>query len=83
MDPGKDCALTMGKSLNRVELPAPEIDTPINPDTENWIKEIMEDSNGNMWIAKGGHGAYKINGTEITHFTKKDGLHSNSVTEIV
>jgi len=71
-----------GEKFTDFSLPYPEVDTPINQDTKNWITEIMEDSQGNMWFSRDGYGATKYDGQNFTHFTKKDGLHSNNVTQI-
>lgn len=71
-----------GEKFTDFSLPYPEVDTPINEDTKNWITEIMEDSQGNMWFSRDGYGATKYDGETFTHFTKKDGLHSNNVTQI-
>ena len=42
----------------------------------------LTDSKGNMWFGTDGDGAYKYDGKEFTHFSKKDGLSSNSVMGI-
>lgn len=63
-------------------VPYPEVSTPINQDTKNWITEITEDKDGNIWFARDGYGVSKYDGTSFTHILKKDGLHSNCVTEI-
>lgn len=71
-----------GEKFNPFPIPYPQVETPINEDTKNWITEIKEDSDGNMWFARDGFGACKYNGKSFTHILKKDGLHSNNVTEI-
>ncbi|QEG23123.1 two-component regulator propeller domain-containing protein [Mariniblastus fucicola] len=43
----------------------------------------LEDSQGNLWFAIDGDGAYKFDGKSFAHFTKKDGLCSNNVTGII
>lgn len=72
-----------GENFTPFHIPYPEVSTPINEDTKNWITEIKEDAEGNMWFARDGYGACKYDGKSFTHFLKKDGLHSNNVTEIV
>ncbi len=42
----------------------------------------MEDSKGNKWFGRDGYGATKYDGESFTHFTKKDGLASNNITDI-
>jgi ligand-binding sensor domain-containing protein len=71
-----------GKKFTPFTIPYPQIDTPINEDTKDWITEIDEDAEGNMWFARDGYGACKFDGASFLYFLKKDGLHSNNVTEI-
>lgn len=71
-----------GEKFNSFLIPYPQVETPINEDTKNWITEIKEDYKGNMWFARDGFGACKYDGKSFTHILKRDGLHSNNVTEI-
>ncbi|MEY3241750.1 MAG: hypothetical protein RIR11_3189, partial [Bacteroidota bacterium] len=71
-----------GKTFTPFPIPYPKVETPIKDDTKDWISEINEDADGNMWFARGGYGACKFNGTSFAFFLKKDGLYSNHVTEI-
>lgn len=71
-----------GKDFTYFPIPYPEIETTINPDTKDWITEIKEDLNGNLWFSRDGYGLAKYDGTSFTHYLKKDGLISNNVTEI-
>ena len=71
-----------GKEFYHFPMPYPEIETIINKDTKDWITEIKEDSKGNIWFARDGYGICKYDGKSFTHFLKKDGLHSNNVTDI-
>jgi ligand-binding sensor domain-containing protein len=71
-----------GKVFTPFVIPYPKVDTPINEDTKDWITEIDEDPQGNMWFARDGYGACKFDGETFNFFLKKDGLHSNNVTEI-
>jgi len=58
--------------------------------TMDWVTEIMEDRQGNIWFCRDGYGVCKYDpsagvrtGSEsFTHFTKKDGLASNNVQAI-
>lgn len=43
----------------------------------------LHDSQGNRWFGTDGDGAYKYDGTSFTHYTKADGLPSNTVTSIL
>ncbi|OJJ23164.1 hypothetical protein BKI52_02075 [marine bacterium AO1-C] len=71
-----------GKKFTSFPIPYPKVATAINEDTKDWITAIKEDAEGNMWFARDGYGACKYDGKSFTHFLKKDGLHSNNVTEI-
>lgn len=71
-----------GKEFNHFQIPYPKIETTINEDTKDWITEIKEDAEGNIWFARDGYGACKYDGKSFSHFLKKDGLHSNNITEI-
>ncbi len=71
-----------GKEFTPFPIPYPKVETTINEDTKDWITEINEDTEGNMWFAHDGYGACKFDGETFVHFLKKDGLHSNNVTEI-
>jgi len=71
-----------GTNFIHFPIPNPHIDTKINEDTKNWITEIKEDIQGNIWFARDGYGACKYDGKEFSYFLKKDGLYSNNVTEI-
>jgi ligand-binding sensor domain-containing protein len=63
-------------------LPYPKIDTKVNEDTKYWVTGIKEDKEGNIWFKRDGHGICKYNGNSFYHILKKDGLHSNFVTDI-
>lgn len=64
------------------QLPYPDVETPINKDTKNWITKILEDQKGNLWFARDGYGACKYDGQSFKHYLKRDGLLSNNVTEL-
>jgi len=71
-----------GKDFAAFSLPAPAISTVINEDTKNWITVIQQDNEGNMWFARDGHGICSYDGESFKHYLKRDGLHSNNITEI-
>ncbi|MCH2194262.1 two-component regulator propeller domain-containing protein [Kordia sp.] len=72
-----------GTQFEEFSIPYPKISTKINPDTKNWITEITEDAEGNIWFGRDAYGASKFDGHSFTHFTKKEGLNSNNVQSIV
>jgi len=63
-------------------IPKPDVDLLPYQTTMDWITEIMEDKQGNIWFGRDGYGACKYDGAAFTHFTKKDGLPSNNVQVI-
>ena len=48
----------------------------------SWTKDILQDREGNLWIACGG-GVTRYDGEEFVIFTTEDGLPSNSVLSIL
>ncbi len=73
-----------GNTFTSFPLPIPEVDLLNYQTTMDWITEIMEDSQGNIWIGRDGYGVckYDPSAESFTHFTKKDGLASNNVQVI-
>lgn len=43
----------------------------------------LHDRDGNLWFTTDGYGVFKFDGKTFTHFTKEDGLCSNTVNNIV
>jgi ligand-binding sensor domain-containing protein len=78
---GKVCRFD-GVLFTDFELPTPDIEVQSYQSTMNWVTEIMEDSQGNIWFGRDGYGACKWDGKTFTHFSKKDGLVSNNVQVI-
>ena len=72
-----------GTTFKRFPLPKPTVTTPLNPDTQNWITHITADRHNHIWIARDGYGATKYNGKDFSFFLKKNGLHSNHITDIL
>lgn len=48
----------------------------------NDIRDILEDREGNFWIATYGHGLLRFTGEAFTSYTEKDGLIGNAVMSI-
>ncbi len=71
-----------GAQFENFQIPYPIIETPINPDTKDWITTITEDSKGHIWFGRDGYGASKFDGNSFVHYTTKDGLNSNNVQSI-
>lgn len=68
--------------FRRFELPIPEVELLSYQTTMEWITEIKEDKEGNIWIARDGYGVCKYDGDTFTYLTKEDGLPSNNVHDI-
>ncbi len=68
-----------GVTFTDFPLPNPANEIPLNQSTMNWVTQLMEDKQGNIWFSRSGYGVCKYAGGAFTHFTKKDGLASNCV----
>ena len=71
-----------GTTFTDFPLPNPDIEIPPYQETANWVTDIIEDSQGNIWFGRSGYGATRYDGKNFTHFTKKDGLASNCVQDV-
>lgn len=71
-------------TFSNFPLPIPDIEVPVYQATANWVTEIIEDRQGNIWFGRSGYGASKYDPVsgKFTQFTKKDGLPSNCVQAI-
>lgn len=68
-----------------VDLPLP-MDVPAITTysiTPGRVSLKLQDSRGDLWFGTDGAGAYRYDGHTFTQFTKKDGLCSNTVNDIV
>jgi ligand-binding sensor domain-containing protein len=70
-----------GDGFYPFSVPYPEVDTKINEDTKYRVT-LSEDPEGNIWFRRDGYGICKYDRKTFTHLLKKDGLHSNNVTQI-
>jgi ligand-binding sensor domain-containing protein/signal transduction histidine kinase len=48
-----------------------------------WIRSAIEDSNHALWIATADAGIFRMSGDSFTHYSKADGLASESITCLV
>ncbi len=78
---GGVCRFKEGQ-FSEFNLPYPEVNTLINPDTKDWVTDIKEDSQGRIWFGRDGYGACYWDGKELTHVLKRDGLYSNNIIDI-
>lgn len=74
-----------GKTFETFELPIPEssqgpqVSGPFQLPGQQWVRDILIDRKGHVWFSRDGYGACRYDGKGFTHFTKSDGLASNSV----
>ena len=71
-----------GQKFHAFALPKPAVSNPEYHVTGDWVTELVEDRDGNIWIGRDGYGACRFDGTSFTHWTRADGLPSNSVQVI-
>ncbi len=71
-----------GVSFSPFNIPNPVIENPSQKWEVGKVWGLMEDKKGNIWFGRDGLGACKFDGKFFTHFTQKDGLCSNNVSEI-
>ncbi|MEO1451173.1 MAG: two-component regulator propeller domain-containing protein [Bacteroidota bacterium] len=72
-----------GKKFCTIPLPKPDVELLPYQTTMDWVTELMEDREGNIWIGRDGYGASKFDGKHFTHITEKEGLPSNNMHAIV
>ena len=71
-----------GKTFMTFSIPNPDIKLLPYQSMANWVTEIIEDQQGNIWFARDGYGVCKYDGKSFTNYTKNDGLASNGVQVI-
>jgi len=73
-----------GSTFTNFPLPVPDVELPATLETQNWVSEIMEDSNGIIWFGRSGYGATKYDPSSkaFTQFTTAEDLPSNCVQVI-
>lgn len=73
-----------GLTFSDFPVPIPDVELLPYQTTMDWVTEIMEDQQGNIWFGRDGYGACRYDPATggFTHFTKKDGLPSNNVQVI-
>lgn len=87
---GGVCMMDLNKQqagISTFELPTPEILVPSYQQTAEWVTDIIEDKQGNIWISRSGYGVCRYNRSddsespkdEFTLFSKEEGLLSNCV----
>ena len=72
-----------GTNFSTFTIPKPDVELLPYQSTMNWVTEIIEDKQGNIWISRDGYGVSKYNGQSFTQYTKKEGLISNNIQEIL
>lgn len=72
-----------GDSAHEFPVPVPKEPPAVYSITQRSLVFQMEDSKGNLWFSTDGHGAFRYDGKDFTHFTKQDGLCSNTPWDII
>lgn len=74
-------------SISEFDIPKPNILVPSYQETAEWVTDIIEDRDGNIWISRSGYGVCRYNRAinsdsaddKFTVFSMDDGLPSNCV----
>jgi ligand-binding sensor domain-containing protein len=72
-----------GEEFHPFILPTPDVEQPTAQLELGIVHTMLEDSKGNLWFGRDGYGVCKYDGTTFTHFTKKDGLTSNTIVHLL
>jgi ligand-binding sensor domain-containing protein len=72
-----------GQSFEPFNIPNPGIENQSHKWVRGKVWGLIEDKKGNIWFGRDGLGASRFDGKNFTHFTQKDGLCSNNVSEIL
>jgi ligand-binding sensor domain-containing protein len=49
----------------------------------NYVRDILQDRDGDLWFATNGNGVFKYDGVNSQHITTRDGLADNLVRELL
>lgn len=77
-------------SLTNLILPVPDVTVPKYQETKEWVTDLLEDKNGDIWITRSGYSVCKyssdnkddVDPSKFTVYTKSDGLPSNCAQTI-
>jgi len=75
--PGRGLGLERFSNGSFTPFSAPNFD-----DTKISILDLLQDRDGNLWVATLNNGLYRIHGNVVDHFGLTDGLSSNSVKSL-
>ncbi|MEX2272707.1 MAG: two-component regulator propeller domain-containing protein [Vicinamibacterales bacterium] len=81
----RDGALWIGTTGGLVRLAGGRTDTytTANGLSSNFVREVLEDRAGSIWIATAEAGLNRIHGGRITHFTARSGLSDDDVRAVL
>lgn len=51
--------------------------------TNIWVRDLVQDATGALWIATNESGVYRLDHGSFAHFSQKDGLPSNSISCLI
>src|SRR5579872_6996792 len=51
--------------------------------TNIWVRGLLQDSHGALWIGTNESGVYRMENGSFTHYSQKDGLPSDSISSVI
>ena len=71
-----------GKKFTRFPIPKAQVSDTTTILSYDRITSILEDKEGNLWFGTDGFGICRYDGNDFTHFTTKEGLCDNNISDM-